>query len=259
MRWIGVLAATVLVVLAACGPEEPGGSPSDPDPALAEAFGEGEWLLVEGVEMVEGYPITLRGREGGVGGTAACNSYSAQMTVDGERLEIGDITVTEMGCPEPGVHDSEAAFLDALQAAERYQRTDDRLLLAGPGVELLFEAAPPVEDASLTGTDWQLESLLAGAGPDGTASSTTAEATLHLADDGTFTGSDGCNDLSGGWELQDGVLHLSDTIQTDVACPDIEQQVEHVQAVLLGEPTVTLDGRQLRLTAGDRALDYRAP
>lgn len=259
MRWIGTTA--LLVMLVGCGPAGPAGSGPSPDgePGAAEGLHATEWVLADGVTMVEGYPITLRVSDGQVAGTAACNSYSGEVAVSDGRFEVGDIAVTGMGCPEPGVHDSESAFLDALQAVERYEHDGDRLLLLGAEVELRFDAAPPAEDAPLTGTRWQLESLLSGTGPDGVASSTMGEATLRLDDDGTFTASDGCNDLTGRWALDDDVLEVSEVVTTDVACPPLQQQVDHVGDVLLGQPTVALEGPRLLLTAGDGALDYRAP
>lgn len=257
MRWIGV--AAVVVVLAGCGPEDAAGPAGDGDDPVGQALGDTEWVLTDGVPTVEGYPITLRVEDSRVGGTAACNSYGGDVTVSGDRIEVHELAWTEMGCPEPGVHDSEAAYLDALQAVERYERTDGQLVLSGPDVELRFEAAPPVEDASLTGTDWQLESLLAGAGPDAAASSVMAEATLRLDGDGALHATDGCNDLGGRWETDDDVLRVSDVVTTDVGCPTLDAQTQHVRDVLLGEPTVALDGRRLVLTAGDRGLEYRAP
>jgi heat shock protein HslJ len=243
----------VAVVLAACG----GGEVTGPGEAPAGLDGT-EWVLVAGVPMVDGYPITLRVEDGRVGGIAACNSYGGDVVVSGDRLEVTDVARTEMGCPEPGVHDSESAFLDALLAVDRYERTQAQLVLLGPGVELRFDPVAPEPDAALTGTPWRLESLLSGAGPDGTASSTMADATLRLDDDGTFHASDGCNDLDGRWVLEGDTLRLLEVITTDMACPGIDQQVEHVHEVLLGEPTVTLEGRRLVLAVPERALDYRA-
>ena len=255
MRWIAMVAA--LVALAACGENTP--TESDISSG-AGGLEEIEWVLTDGVPLIEGYPITLRIADGEVGGTAACNSYSGAVVVTGEAFEVGDIARTEMGCPAPGVHDSESAYLQALQAVQRYEHTEGQLLLVGPDVELRFAAPPPVEDAPLTGTVWQLESLVTGSGPEGTASSTVADATLRLDDDGTLTASDGCNEMDGRWEFEDdGVLRVAEMATTDVACPPLEQQTEHIRDVLLDNPTVTLDGRRLLLTAGDRALDYRAP
>ncbi len=140
MRWsrttTTLLLAAVLAVLgAACGEQVSIGSG-------AGALDGTAWELVEGVPMVEGYPITLRVDDGEVGGTAACNSYGGSVDVDGDRFVVGDIMQTEMGCPEEGVHDSEAAYLSALRSVERYEQPDDRLVLLGTDVELHFE---PVE------------------------------------------------------------------------------------------------------------------
>lgn len=256
MRWTAV--AGVLVMLAGCGP----GAPADPagqEPATDAALEGTEWVLVDGVPIVEGYPITLRFQDGQAGGTAACNSYGGAVEVTGDTIAIGDIAATEMACPDPGVHDSESAYLEALRGVERYEHPDGQLVLTGGGNELRFDAAAAVEDAALTGVEWQLESLLTGTGPEGTASSTMADATLRLANDGTFSASDGCNDLNGRWAQEGDVLRLSEVVTTDLACPTLEEHADHVRQVLLAEPTVALDGRRLTLTAGDRALDYRAP
>lgn len=258
MRWTA-LTAVLALVLVACGSSEPGGSGPAAGIEPADELVGMDWVLVEGVPMVEGYPITLRIADGQVAGTAACNSYGGAVEVTDGRIAVGDIAHTQMGCAEPGVHDSESAFLDLLQTVERYERAGDQLLLVAPDIALRFDPVAPVEDAVLTGTDWQLDSLVTGTGPDGTASSTMAEATLRLDEDGTFTASDGCNDLDGRWALEGDVLMTSEVITTDVACPPIAQQVEHVGAVLLGEPAVALEGRSLLLTAGDRALGYRPP
>lgn len=249
--------AGLLVVLVGCGADGPVG-PAGEDAGDGALEGT-EWVLVDGSPMVEGYPITMRVEGGEISGRAACNSYGGTVDVARDTIAVGDLARTEMGCPDPGVHDSESAYLEALQAVERYEATGGELVLFGAGNELRFEEAAPVEDAELTGTDWQLESLVTGTGPDGAASSTMADATLRLDDDGSFSATDGCNDLGGRWAIEGEVLELSDVVTTDVACPPLERQVEHVHEVLFGAPTLDLEERRLTLTAGDRALDYRAP
>lgn len=260
VRWMA--ATAVLVTLVGCGAGEPldPPDPADEDRGTGGALEGTEWVLVDGVPTVEGYPITLAVGDGQVNGTAACNHYSGAAVVEDDRIGVGDIARTEMACPDPGVHDSESAYLDALQAVERYEHTADRLVLSGPDVELRFDAAAAVEDAPLIGTEWQLESLLTGTGPDGTASSTMADAMLHLHDDGTFSATDGCNELTGRWGLDDDVLSTTEVVSTRMACPHVEHQAEHIRHVLVDSaPTVTLEVRRLRLTAGQRGLDYRAP
>jgi heat shock protein HslJ len=240
----------VLVLLAACG----GGSVDMADPRGPE----GEWALVDGVPMVTGYPITLRVEGGEVGGTAACNSYGGSVTVAGDRFEVGDLAVTEMGCPEPGVHESERAYLDALTAVERWAVEDGQLLvLTGSGPTLRFDPVPPEEDAPLAGTRWQLESLIHGSGPDGAVSSTMAEAWLELDDTGGFSAFDGCNELDGTWELDGDVLRARVRSTTDMACPGLPEELGQL-GPLVEDPTVTVEGRSLTLMAGERGLQLRA-
>jgi heat shock protein HslJ len=219
---------------------------------------EGEWVLVDGVPQVDGYPITLRVGDGEVGGTAACNSYGGAVRISGDAFEVDDLSKTEMGCPDPGVHESESAYLDALMAVDRHDRDGEQLVLTGPDVELRFDPVPPEEEAALTGTVWRLESLIFGSGPDGAVSSTMAPAELELREAGTFSATDGCNQLDGRWEADGEVLRLTDASTTDMACPDAAQQADHVVDVLLGEPTFELDGRRLTLRVDELGLDYRA-
>jgi heat shock protein HslJ len=247
-----------VLLLAGCGdPGAPAG-PATGDGGGAADGPHGQWILADGVEMVEGYPITMDVADGQVGGTAACNSYGGAVRVDGETFEVGDVSRTAMGCPDEGVHDSESAYLDALMAVDRHERDAEQLVLTGPDIQLRFDPVAPEEDAALTGTEWRLESLLSGGGPDGTASSTMAEATLRLDDDGSFAANDGCNTLDGRWALDGDVLRLDAVTTTDMACPDVAQQTEQVATVLQGEPTVAHEGRRLTLTAGELGLDFRA-
>jgi heat shock protein HslJ len=142
---------------------------------------------------------------------------------------------------------------------ERHARDGEQLVLSGPDVELRFDPVAPEEDAALVGTDWQLESLISGTGPDGAVSSTMAPARLRLDDDGTFSAGTGCNGLTGRWEGDEDGLRLLPGDRGDDGCEEgVEAQQEHVEAVLRGDVRVDLDGRRLTLTRGERGLDYRA-
>jgi heat shock protein HslJ len=136
MRRPTAIAAALLVTTAACG-GGPGTAADTDDPG-------GDWVLVEGthggepVPIVDGYDITLSVDDEQWGGTAACNSYGATGTVDGDRLELDELHATEMACEEEGVMDSESAYLAAVAQVDRYRRDGGVLTLVGDGVELTY-------------------------------------------------------------------------------------------------------------------------
>jgi heat shock protein HslJ len=227
----------------------------------------GDWVLVEGehdgaeVPIVEGHDITL-GIEGERwGGTAACNSYGATVAVDGDRIEIGELAVTEMACADD-VMASESAYLAAFGAVARYDQQSGELLLEDDAqdVRLRYEEVPAEPDAAFEDTEWRVESLLEGTGPDASAASVSGEATLVFWHDGLLVVEDGCRSMEASWEPTDDGVRIGDLGYADVACPpELEAQVEHVRAVLDGEVETALEGDTLRLLAPDgRGLDLRA-
>lgn len=129
-------------------------------------------------------------------------------------------------------------------------------MLRGDGVELRFTARPPVPDAELAGTAWVLDTLLEGE----VASSTVAEATLRIGDDGTTAGGTGCNELSAMAEVVDGRLQVAELTTTRIGCEDaVAAQERHVLDVLQGSPALTLEGPRMTLLLDDgRGLVYRA-
>ena len=64
----------------------------------------GDWQLVSGsvdgqaIPLIEDSPVTLNLNGTEVGGTAGCNSYGAQLVLDGESISISDLTTTLMAC-----------------------------------------------------------------------------------------------------------------------------------------------------------------
>lgn len=224
---------------------------------------EGSWLLTAGrgpggeVPIVEGYRITLHIAEGRIDGTAACNSYGGQIAIDGSAFEIDEMFSTEMGCA-PDVMESESAYTEALTTATTIERAGDELVLSGPDSELRFELLAPVPTADLVDTEWHLESMISGSGPEGTASS-AAPATLLLKGDGSFSGTTGCRDIEGEWvERGDEILFTA--MSADGHCPnDLQAQDGHVLQALGDGFTAEIEGRSLTvLNAGDVGLVYRA-
>ncbi|HUH16180.1 MAG TPA: META domain-containing protein, partial [Gaiellaceae bacterium] len=79
--------------------------------------------------------------------TAACNSYGGPVEIEGDRIVLGGLAVTEMACEPPRVMAAEAAYLDALGVTDTIRREGRMLVLTGPSAELRFEPLQPVDQA----------------------------------------------------------------------------------------------------------------
>lgn len=146
------LAFVLLIGSAACSAI--GGGPID---AM-----QGEWVFTDGIAggapitPIDGVPITLRVDGTDVSGTAACNQYSGSVEATATGIRFRDLFQTLIGCDQP-ITALEAAFMDALQAAEVVDREGDTLTLRGTDLELRFVRRQPEADAPLTGTTWALD------------------------------------------------------------------------------------------------------
>ena len=250
---------TVALTAAACGDdstvtgEEPGGGPS--------VFGE--WLLVDGpVPDTAIGPTTLRvADDGSVGGSTACNSYgSAAPAIDGDRWLATEFFVTEMGC-EPARMEAESGYLSLLATMTRVAVTPTGLELSDADRSnlLSFERVVPPADSALVGTTWELESLILGEAVSSTMSD-SGDATLVLRTEGSVTGSDGCGELAGSYEIDGENLRMNVTVDLGTACDErFAEQAAHIGHVLGSQPGFTIEGPRLTLVAPDgRGLDYQA-
>jgi heat shock protein HslJ len=242
-----IVAALIALVAAACGL----GPVADLD---------GEWILQRGtvggraLQLLEGAPVSLRIDGSEIGGTAACNHYGGEMDRDGDRISIGAVSMTEMGCAEP-IMALEAAYLDGLSRVDTARRDVDQLRLTGPATELDFTLLQPTPDADPVGTQWRLESLITG----DAVSSVFGEATLILAEDGTVSGSTGCRSFGGSYTLEGDELVVADLVVDMRPCDEASAgQDSQVLGLLEGPLRVTVSGDRLTLMGGANGLDYRA-
>src|SRR5690625_3473835 len=94
-----------------------------------------------------------------------------------------------------------------------------------------------------------LTMLTAGCGtetsssPEGTW--TGAEDTqLELTEDGTVTGNDGCNHLSGSWEQDGETIVFSGMISTLMACTDVDVWLTDPRSATIEGDTMVVYGRE---------------
>jgi heat shock protein HslJ len=142
MKTIMLILVLLAAALAACA--APGAAPDttptpvDADPVPPQT-GNGEltgtrWVLesygAPGAEVaaVPGTEVTLSFEaDGQAVGSAGCNSYGGQYTLQNGTVRFQEIIRTLMLCAEDAVNQQEELFLSALDAAGDYEVEGDRL------------------------------------------------------------------------------------------------------------------------------------
>lgn len=256
--------AAVLAVLAGCAGDGSPGAADGPDPQALD----GDWILTEGSGADGEIPIpddtspTLT-IDGDDWGGQACNHYGATVDVSGNEVQVGETFQTDMACMPQELMEAEAAYLTAFQQVTSVEVVDDQLVLRGEDVELVYAAVEAEADAGLTGTSWQLESLVHGDGPDGAVSQAMEPVELHLDDDGHVDAATGCRAIGGPYHLDGDRLDLTEAASDGHECEDdaLADQDAHILEVLLDRDgvTYTIEGSRLELTSSDGlGLHYRA-
>jgi len=108
-------------------------------PAQTAAFNlsGSEWLLEDlgGSGVIDNVQATLNFPEAGrVAGNASCNRLSGAAEISGDSIKLGPLASTRMACPE-AVMNQETKYLNALQAAERFEWKDPYLLVYCKGFD----------------------------------------------------------------------------------------------------------------------------
>ncbi len=83
--------------------------------------------------VVGGVELTLTFEAATVSGNGGCNSFTGPYEVDGESIRIGPLAATARACADPEVDQQEQHYLAALQLAESYQISGNRLDLLRAG------------------------------------------------------------------------------------------------------------------------------
>jgi heat shock protein HslJ len=95
-----------------------------------------EWRLVSlgpsgaEEEVVRGTTVTLKfGEDGRASGSTGCNSYGGTYEVRGDRISFGRLISTKRACLDQNANQQEQQFLAALESANRFRLTSDRLTI----------------------------------------------------------------------------------------------------------------------------------
>ncbi|MGC1424073.1 MAG: META domain-containing protein [Terracidiphilus sp.] len=124
--------------------------PAQAAPASNAAFNlsGSEWLLEDlaGTAADHGKATLTFPEAGKIAGSGSCNRFFGSAQINGDAIKLGGMGSTRMACPEP-VMNQESKYLEALQAAERFEWKDPYLLIYCKGFEkpLRFTRMPPTK------------------------------------------------------------------------------------------------------------------
>jgi heat shock protein HslJ len=183
-----------------------------------------EWLLVKLSDgsflndVPSGLRATMTLTDGIASGESGCNTFRSPYTVQGLSIVFGLVATTTMACEQDAMA-LESNYLAALNGVARFGALDSGMaFFSAAGAPIL--AYVPAPTGSIAG-DWILTRYQDARGaiveplPDATL-------TLTMGEDGTLSGSDGCNTYTGTYTTDGPRLTLSGLSGSRAACPSDE-------------------------------------
>ncbi len=90
--------------------------------------------------------LTMEFGDTQISGQASCNTYTAEYTLEGDKITVSPAAVTQMMCIDPpGIMEQEAQFLAALQSAATYRMEGSTLELRTAAGALAISATAGME------------------------------------------------------------------------------------------------------------------
>lgn len=191
-----------------------------------------EWSLIamNGQSIPTDIPVTLylqpgeAGGTGTAGGTAGCNQYNGQYTLDGENLTFSEFIVTLMACEEP-VMLVESAYLASLELSQSYQILGATLIINTSEGALTFVA----NRTPLTGALWELRALgdIENPSQPVPGGNYTAQFTrFPAAPTGVVAGTTGCNEYAASFaaSLSEIKVNMPDSTENTTCVPGLLDQ-----------------------------------
>ena len=238
-------------LVAACG----GGS-ATPGPTAQTL--DGRTFLstkVDGPALVAGTVIRITFQNGNISVNAGCNTFGGQYRIDGDRLVVGQIVTTEIGCqPNLAAQDQ---WVAGLIGGATIALDGNTLTLALSGIRVTFlDRVVADPDLPLLGTRWVVDGLINGGAVSSVPAGLTAAITLT---DVHVTVETGCNSGGANASVADGSITFSDLVLTKRACLNGTAQLESaLVAVLRGTASYAIQADVLTLQSGAIGITLRA-
>ena len=205
-------------------------------------------------------PATLTMADGQAGGNTGCNNYFGSYTLDGDSLSFGPMGATMMMCPEPQAM-QEQAYLAGLENVATYAIVGNQLHLLNADGEIIMAFEPQVS-VGLTNTVWSATGV--NNGNQAVVSLVNgSEITAIFAEDGTLSGSAGCNNYSTSYTIDGDSITIAMGASTMMFCGEpegvMDQEAQYLAALETAATyTIAADRLELRTADGALAVSYVA-
>ena len=200
------------------------------------------------IDVLDGSTVTAQFAGGQVSGTSGCNTYTGAAVVNGSKLQIGPLASTMMFCSEPeGLMDQESAFLAGMQNAALFKTADGKLEIYDVNGQLIL-VFEEMEATSLVGPEWTVLMYNDTNAITSTLVGTTI--TANFSEDGTLSGSAGCNNYTAGYSVDGNNIKIEPAATTRKMCSEPEGIMEQEAAYTLAlerAATYTIQLDQLTL------------
>jgi len=208
--------------------------------------------------VIKGTEVTAEFAAGQVNGSGGCNRYFGSYEVKGKELTFGPVASTEMYCMDPeGRMDQEYAYLQALGKAERYEIKDGTLTITCTDDQVLSFAEK--FGAELEGETWVLESYGDPDSPTAVIADTRVTAEFAA---GQVTGSAGCNNYFGSYEVGRESMEFGPVGSTMMNCAEpegrMDQEYAYLQALGNAERYEVKDDELRIFYSGEQVLTFIA-
>lgn len=262
LRAGSVLAVLVGLLMAGCsqgGPATPAPTPdarTSAPTAAAVSLDDTRWQASQlgGSPVLEGSTVTAAfGADGSLAGSGGCNRYRTTYTTVDTTITIdGAVASTMMACDQ-AVMAQEAAFFAALTGVRSFAVSGEELTLSDDaGTALLVFSTQSQELAG----SW----VVTGYHDGGSAVVSPVQGstpTLAFAEDGTLSGTGGCNQLTGSFEVDGNAITIGPLASTMMSCEEpagvMEQEAALVVA-LNSAAVYTIEGERLELRRADAVM-----
>jgi heat shock protein HslJ len=236
-----VIGIAAMLVLAGCGSKQEPAAQQQPEL-------QGRTFVAESVSeqgkpkpLAQGTQVTFDFTDDGrLLARAGCNMISGPVTTENGRLTTSDLAITEMGCDTPR-QEQDSWLTGIIESGPALQFDGTKMKLTSADTEIVFTAK---KDLPLTGTQWQLDTVVTG----DLAQASQSTATLVFADN-KVTLTTECNSGQASYRTTGDKIVFDAVALTRKACPDELMQAEQaITPVLDGEVTFKIKNESLELT-----------